>query len=160
MQTGFWRWNLSQRGHFEDLSVDGMIILPCIFKKYDEGRGLDWSVSGWRQKVDCCEHGAKPSGPIKYGNFLTSWWNISFSRRTILDCIYLFICLVSWLVSYIFINSGCFSNSVNWWIFILGTSRGVCEIRTPIPVCCVIFINSMFQKVQTTFWPACQKLWV
>jgi len=31
--TGFWWGNLKERGHVEDLGVDGRIILQWIFKK-------------------------------------------------------------------------------------------------------------------------------
>jgi hypothetical protein len=34
-------WNLGQRDHFEDLRVDGRIILQSIFKKWGGGHGLD-----------------------------------------------------------------------------------------------------------------------
>ena len=33
MYKGFWRRDLSEREHFEDLVVDGMRILKWIFKK-------------------------------------------------------------------------------------------------------------------------------
>ena len=41
LHTGFWWGNLRERGHLEDLGVDGMIILKLIFKKWDEEHGLD-----------------------------------------------------------------------------------------------------------------------
>jgi hypothetical protein len=37
--------NLREREHLENLSIDGKIILKCIFKKWNGGHGLDWSVS-------------------------------------------------------------------------------------------------------------------
>ena len=41
--TGF-RWeNLRERDHLENPGVDGRIILRWIFRKLDEGHGLDWS---------------------------------------------------------------------------------------------------------------------
>jgi hypothetical protein len=33
--TTFWWGNLSERDHFEYLSVGGTIILKCIFKRWD-----------------------------------------------------------------------------------------------------------------------------
>jgi hypothetical protein len=33
--TGFWWGNLRERGHLEDLGVDGRIILRWIFSKWD-----------------------------------------------------------------------------------------------------------------------------
>jgi len=41
----FWLGNLREREHLEDLSIDGRIILICIFKKWNGGHGLHWSVS-------------------------------------------------------------------------------------------------------------------
>jgi hypothetical protein len=39
--TGFWWGNLRERDHFEDLGVDGRIILRWIFRKWDGVHGLD-----------------------------------------------------------------------------------------------------------------------
>jgi hypothetical protein len=33
VHTGFWWRDLMEGDHLEDLGVDGMIILKCIFKK-------------------------------------------------------------------------------------------------------------------------------
>jgi hypothetical protein len=38
--TGSWWGDLKKRDHFEDLGIDGTIILKRMFKKYD-GR-VDW----------------------------------------------------------------------------------------------------------------------
>jgi hypothetical protein len=35
MYTGFWWGNLREKDHLEDQSVDGKIILRCIFRKWD-----------------------------------------------------------------------------------------------------------------------------
>jgi hypothetical protein len=40
VHIGFWWEDLRERGHLEDLRIDGRIILKCIFKKLDEG--MDW----------------------------------------------------------------------------------------------------------------------
>jgi hypothetical protein len=42
MHTEFWWGNMRDRNNLEVLSLDGMIILKCIFIKCDEG--LDWIV--------------------------------------------------------------------------------------------------------------------
>jgi hypothetical protein len=40
VHSGFWRGNLRERNHLEDLGADEKIILKCIFKNWD---GLmDW----------------------------------------------------------------------------------------------------------------------
>ena len=37
--TGFWRGNVKEKGHLEDLGVDGRITLILIFKKWDGRAG-------------------------------------------------------------------------------------------------------------------------
>jgi hypothetical protein len=41
VHIGFWWGDLREGDHLEDLGVDGMIILKCIFKKWDGVHGLD-----------------------------------------------------------------------------------------------------------------------
>jgi hypothetical protein len=41
MHTGFWSGNLKERGHTEDLGLDGTIILKWVFKKI-EWEGVYW----------------------------------------------------------------------------------------------------------------------
>ena len=41
MHAEFWRGNLWERDHLEDLDIDGRIILKFIFRKLDGKRGLD-----------------------------------------------------------------------------------------------------------------------
>jgi hypothetical protein len=44
VNTEFWCRNLMGRDHMEDLGVDGMVILKCIFKMWngEEWTGLSW----------------------------------------------------------------------------------------------------------------------
>ena len=51
-------------------SIDGRIILIWIFSKWDVGYGLDQAGSGWEQVAGTCECRNKPSGPMKWGEFL------------------------------------------------------------------------------------------
>jgi hypothetical protein len=44
VHTGFWWGDLRKRDHFEDTGIDGMIILKCIFKKWD---GEAWTGLIW-----------------------------------------------------------------------------------------------------------------
>ena len=44
VHTGFWWGNLSERDHLGDPSIDGRIILRCIFSKWDVGA---WTASSW-----------------------------------------------------------------------------------------------------------------
>jgi len=41
VHTGFWFRNLRERGHLEDLGVDGRIKLIWIFRKWDGRHGMD-----------------------------------------------------------------------------------------------------------------------
>jgi len=44
VQTEFWWRNMTERGHLEDLGVDGKIMLKCSFKKWD---GKAWTALLW-----------------------------------------------------------------------------------------------------------------
>jgi len=59
------------RKHFEDLGVDGRIILKWIFKKLVWMMdGLDCSASGYGQVAGACECCNEPSGSINRREFL------------------------------------------------------------------------------------------
>jgi hypothetical protein len=60
--------------------ADGKLILSWFFRKWDRGRGLDWSEWGWGQVVGFCECGNEPSGSIKFGEFLDKR-RISYLQR-------------------------------------------------------------------------------
>jgi hypothetical protein len=49
MHAGFWWGNLKERGHFENLGVDGKMILKCILKKA-------WTWSDWGWRWGSCDH--------------------------------------------------------------------------------------------------------
>ena len=51
VRTGFWWGNLRERGHFEDLGVNGRIILKYIFKKWD---GEAWTGLIWLRIGTVC----------------------------------------------------------------------------------------------------------
>jgi len=67
-----WSWwgNQSERDHWEDLGIDGWIILGWISKRWDVGiwTGLGWSRI--EQVAYTCECGNEPSGSVKCGEFL------------------------------------------------------------------------------------------
>ena len=68
MHTGFWWGDQRERDHFEDLSVDGRIILKWIFKKLD-WRGMEW-IDLAQDTDGSCECCNEASGSIKCGEFL------------------------------------------------------------------------------------------
>ena len=54
VHTGFWQGDLRERDHWENLGVDGRIILKCIFEKYtslvvqwSESLTANHEVPGW-----------------------------------------------------------------------------------------------------------------
>jgi hypothetical protein len=56
VHTEFWLGNLRERDHFEDVGVDGRVIIKCIFMKRDEGDmdyiDLAWDRNRWRAFVN------------------------------------------------------------------------------------------------------------
>jgi hypothetical protein len=82
MRTKFWPKDLKTGDHSEDLDVDGRIILESIFGKLG---GKVWTVCIWIRT----ETGGgllwtryELPGSMKGEEFLTSWLNIRFWRRT------------------------------------------------------------------------------
>jgi hypothetical protein len=70
MYAVFWLENLKGRGHWEDLSVDGKIILEWMLGKWCEG--VEWIRldQGQGSMVGCCEYGDEPASYIKGGGFI------------------------------------------------------------------------------------------
>ena len=66
MHTGFWWGNLREGDLFEDLGLDGRMILKWIFRKLNGRCGLDSAAQG-RQVVGCCESNNEPLVSIKFG---------------------------------------------------------------------------------------------
>ena len=60
-----WWWNLKERGHLENLDVDGRIILKCLLRIWVGRHGRDWSGSGYWQLACSCECGHEPLGSVK-----------------------------------------------------------------------------------------------
>jgi hypothetical protein len=63
-------YNILDGEHFEDLGVDGKIILERILGNRVERFGLDTSGSGQGPVVGSCEHSNEPSVSIKGREFL------------------------------------------------------------------------------------------
>jgi len=51
-----------ERDHLEDLSLNGMKILRCIFRKWDGWYGLNLSGLGYGHVAGTCESGNELSG--------------------------------------------------------------------------------------------------
>ena len=91
------------KDHFENPSVDGRIILRCIFRKWGGGMGWGFLVQDmdrWRAVVNAAMN---LRVPYNAGNFLTSWETVSFSRRTLLHeerkyGLYMFSALHFWTI--------------------------------------------------------------
>ena len=82
--AGFWWRDLMDKGHLEDIGVDGMIILKLICKwNREAGTGLlllrIWAGDGrfWVRYITYVSHKTKT-------NFLTSWGHINLSGRNLL----------------------------------------------------------------------------
>jgi hypothetical protein len=68
---GFWWGNLRERGHLEDLCVDGRKILKQIFNKYyDKGGDRIYLAQDDDRWPGSCERGDKSSIFIKCVEFL------------------------------------------------------------------------------------------
>jgi len=68
--TGFWWGDLREGDHLGDQGVDGIIVLKCVFKKWD---GEAWTgLIGLRigQVTGACDCDNEPFGVMKYGEFL------------------------------------------------------------------------------------------
>ena len=67
IHTECWCENVKERDQFEDLGVNGRIILNSIVKKYNERRRSEFIwFRIWRVKVvGSCEDGNEPSDCIK-----------------------------------------------------------------------------------------------
>ena len=70
VHTGFLGSKLSERNHFEDVSIDGRIILKCILTISFRGRRLVVCCSGYGPEGDSCECGDEPSVCRKSGEFV------------------------------------------------------------------------------------------
>jgi hypothetical protein len=57
LHTAFWWENLREKRHFEDPSLDEKIILKWIFRKWNEGHGLDYHDTELEQMAGSCECG-------------------------------------------------------------------------------------------------------
>ena len=96
------RWlQLKERHHFEELVVDGRIIIKRILKEMDRNARTGLICFTIRASEGCCEHGNEPSGFKNNGHFVTGYGNISLRRRNLFHGVG---CLVlpvdGWLVGY------------------------------------------------------------
>ena len=55
MLTGFWWADLRERNNFEDLGIDGKIILKSTCRKWDVGHGLGGSRGSGQGRVAGCD---------------------------------------------------------------------------------------------------------
>jgi len=85
---------LKERDHWEHPGVDGRIILRWIFKKWDGG--MDWIdlAKDWGRWRDTVKAVMNLRVPQSVGNCLTSCESVTFSRRTLLRAVKLFLCLI------------------------------------------------------------------
>ena len=65
-----WWGILGERANFEDIGIDGKIILKSISKKLVGKSRLDYSGLEYGEVADTCEHDNKMSGCVICGEFL------------------------------------------------------------------------------------------
>jgi hypothetical protein len=58
-----------ERDHWNDLGVDGRIIIKWILNKFFVIHGLGWHGSGWEQATGYCKFGSERSGSTHCGIF-------------------------------------------------------------------------------------------
>jgi hypothetical protein len=66
----FWWGELMERAHLEDLGIDRIIILKCIFWRWVGKHEMDCYGSGYGLAEGMCKFGNENWGSIKGGEFL------------------------------------------------------------------------------------------
>jgi hypothetical protein len=72
VRTGFWRGDLSERDHSEDVVVDGRIILKLVLQWDRSWTGLVWLGIG--TGGGSCDYGIEASCFKTLGEFLDYVW--------------------------------------------------------------------------------------
>jgi hypothetical protein len=84
---GFLRGKLRERGQFENLGVEGSIILTWVLRKRV---GTAWMEFIWLRKgnmVGPCDSDLENSCSVKWEEFLFSCGYIGFSKRSLLNTV-------------------------------------------------------------------------
>jgi hypothetical protein len=82
--TGFWWGNLKERGHVEDVGIDGRVILKWILRKWDAGMDLS-CVAQARNRWPAVVKAVMNLWIAQNAeNIVSSCRTTSFSRRSLL----------------------------------------------------------------------------